>query len=495
VFTAGPRYRDLIKPEFGILAESRWGHLYPFSFERNQPISQTPAMSSVYKTLFHFFGILIYTVVGNAAEKPNVVVLFADDSGYADFGFQESVRPDMAQLTPHIDSIAKAGARFTQAYVTGAVCSPSRAGLMTGRYQERFGHETNLPPGTQSGLPLKETFGVKRLQRIGYKTGLIGKWHLGYPVEFHPNRRGYDHFFGLLQGSRSYYPYAKPHRDRVLQIDGTATPESGYVTDRLGDAACDFIEQNKQGPFYLFVSFTAPHGPLEPRKGSYDAERIKHIQHDARRNYAGLIVAMDDNVGKVLATIQNNGLNENTIVIFTNDNGGPGGKDSTSNYPLRGHKGSLYEGGIRVPWAMSWPGVIEPGSVITTPVITMDILPTIFEAGGEKVDPDWALDGISLLPLFNKLESRFPERTLYWRRSGLNGPIALQEGKWKLLARNTSDNTPELYDLSTDIGETQNLASKNPKVLKQLLAKMEAWESELVTPLWGPGSLGHGQSN
>jgi arylsulfatase A-like enzyme len=192
---------------------------------------------------------------------------------------------------------------------------------------------------------------------------------------------------------------------------------------------------------------------------------------------------MDDNVVKVLATTQNNGLNDNTIVIFTNDNGGPGSKDSTSNYPLRGHEGSLYEGGIRVPLAMSWPGVIKPGSVITTPVITMDILPKILEAGGEKVDPEWALDGTSLLPLFNKSESRFPKRTLYWQRSSLNGPVALQEGKWQLLARNTSNNTPELYDLSTDIGETQNLASKNPKVLKQLLAKIEAWESELVTPL------------
>jgi len=153
---------------------------------------------------------------------------------------------------------------------------------------------------------------------------------------------------------------------------------------------------------------------------------------------------MDDNVGKVLATTQNNGLNDNTIVIFTNDNGGPGSKDSTSNYPLRGHEGSLYEGGIRVPLAMSWPGVIKPGSVITTPVITMDILPKILEAGGEKVDPEWALDGTSLLPLFNKSESRFPKRTLYWQRSSLNGPVALQEGKWQLLARNTSNNTPEL---------------------------------------------------
>lgn len=425
-----------------------------------------------------------------AADKPNMVILFADDAGYADFGFQESARPDMAHLTPHIDSIAAAGARFTQAYVTGAVCSPSRAGMMTGRYQERFGHETNLPPGTQSGLPLTETFGVKRLQRIGYRTGLIGKWHLGYPQAYQPNNRGYEHFYGLLQGSRSYYPYAKPSKDRVIRHNNNPTPESGYITDRLGDAACEFIEQNRGKPFYLFVSFTAPHGPLDPRKGSYDATRTKHIKHDARRGYAGLIVALDDNVGKILATIENNGLNNNTIIIFTNDNGGPGGKDSTSNYPLRGYKGSLYEGGIRVPWAMSWPGVIEAGSVIHTPVITMDILPTVFEAAGEPVPAEWELDGTSLMPLFGASVSQFPERTLYWRRSGIKGPIALRDGHWKLLARNTPNQEPELYDLSSDIGESRNLASENPEILKGLKSKMDAWESQLVTPLWGPGSPG-----
>ena len=447
-------------------------------------------MRSIIYLLFCLACLCGVTTPLQAADKPNVVILFADDAGYADFGFQESVRPDMAHLTPHIDSIAAAGARFTQAYVTGAVCSPSRAGMMTGRYQERFGHETNLPPGTQSGLPLTETFGVKRLQRIGYRTGLIGKWHLGYPEAFHPNQRGYEHFYGLLQGSRSYYPYTKPSKDRVIRHNNQPTPESGYITDRLGAAACDFIEQNKDTSFYLFVSFTAPHGPLEPRKGSYDAQRIKHIKHNARRGYAGLIVALDDNVGKVLSTIENNGLNDHTIVIFTNDNGGPGGKDSTSNYPLRGYKGNLYEGGIRVPWAMSWPGVIKAGSVINTPVITMDILPTVFEAAGEAVASEWELDGNSLMPLFGASENKFPERTLYWRRSGIKGPIALRDGNWKLLARNTPDQSPELYNLASDIGESRNLASENPEVLRRLQSKLDAWESQLVTPLWGPGSPG-----
>jgi len=362
--------------------------------------------------------------------------------------------------------------------------------MMTGRYQERFGHETNLPPNTQSGLPLTETFGVKRLQKIGYKTGLIGKWHLGYPEAFHPNQRGYGYFYGLLQGSRSYYPYKKPSKDRVIRHNNTPTPESGYITDRLGDAACDFIQANKDEPFYLFVSFTAPHGPLEPRNGGYDAERIKHIDHEHRRNYAGLIAAMDDNVGKILATIANNDLADNTMVIFTNDNGGPGGKDSTSNYPLKGHKGSLLEGGIRVPWAMSWPGVISPGTVIDELTITMDILPTVIEAAGASVDSEWRLDGRSLLPLLKNPEGVREDRTLYWRRSGIEGPIALREGNWKLLSRNSDDKKPELYNLAKDVGEKNNIAEQNPKVLKRLMKKLDAWESELVTPLWGPGSLG-----
>ena len=241
---------------------------------------------------------IIFSLCFSVAQaKPNIVVLFADDAGYADFGFQPAVRKEMKQLTPHIDSIAAAGVRCSNAYMSGSVCSPSRAGLMTGRYQQRFGHDNNLPPGFQSGLPLSETFGAKRLQRLGYKTGLIGKWHLGYPANFHPNRRGFDWFYGCLQGSRSYFPYKKPHPYRVLQENGKPTPESGYVTDRLGDAACRFIAKNKKDTFYLFVSFTAPHGPLQAKKD--DLDTLGHIRQVRRRKYAGLIKSLDDNVGKI----------------------------------------------------------------------------------------------------------------------------------------------------------------------------------------------------
>jgi arylsulfatase A-like enzyme len=275
----------------------------------------------------------------------------------------------------------------------------------------------------------------------------------------------------------------------VILDNDRATTETGYLTDRLGDAACKFIEKNKDQPFYLFVSFTAPHGPLEPRKNSDDTARVSHIKEKNRQGYAGLVIAMDDNVGKILSALENNGLKDSTLVVFTNDNGGPQGT-GTSNFPLKGHKGSLEEGGIRVPWAMSWPNMINPGSVINEPIIALDILPTVFDVAGEPVRVDWKLDGRSMLPLLKDPKAKVPQRTLYWRRKGVEGPIALREGDWKLLMRNSPQGKPELYNLDTDIGESRNVAAENPEIVARLTSKLSAWESELTTPLWGPGSLG-----
>jgi arylsulfatase A-like enzyme len=419
-------------------------------------------------------------------NRPNIVVLFADDGGYADFGFQPNARPDLAKLTPRIDSIAAAGVRCSQAYVTACVCSPSRAGLMTGRYQQRFGHDANLPPTFPGGLPLTETFGPQRLQQLGYHSGLIGKWHLGYPEAYRPNQRGFDSFYGLLQGSRSYHPYENPEPFRVIRDNDTPTPEQGYITDRLGDAACQYIEAHHDQPFYLFVSFTAPHGPLEPRKGYNDEERLQHVQPEKRRKLAGLIVALDDNVGKILDTLDAHNLSDNTLVVFTNDNGGPGpNKTYADNSPLKGFKGSLDEGGIRVPWSIRYPGVVAPGTVIDQPVSTLDLLPTFVEVAGGTVDPSWNLDGLSLLPLLKNPQAQLATRPLYWRRNGPGGPIAIRDQDWKLvLLRNAPDKTPKLYNLATDIGEQHDVAAENPAVVEQLLAKLTDWEAELSVPLW-----------
>ncbi|MDB4378913.1 sulfatase-like hydrolase/transferase [Akkermansiaceae bacterium] len=329
---------------------------------------------------------LVASSVGSA--QPNIIILYSDDAGYADFGFQPNCAADMKKLTPNIDRIAKEGARFTNAYMAGSVCSPSRAGLMTGRYQQRFGYDNNLPPGFQSGLDLKEKFGVNYLKPLGYTTGLVGKWHLGYPEEYHPNKRGFDWFYGLLQGSRPYYEIPKPSAHRVIQENGRITKEDSYVTDRFGDAACRFIRENKEVPFFLFVSFTSPHGPLQPKPE--DVKRVAHIDQKRRASYAGLVVSLDDNVGKVLDCLKAEGLDEDTIVLFTNDNGGQTA-NGANNSPLQGKKGTLWEGGVRVPWVMRWRGEIPAGRVIDQPVIALDLLPTLIEAAGGEVSLDWNL--------------------------------------------------------------------------------------------------------
>lgn len=418
-----------------------------------------------------------------AEEKPNILVLYSDDAGYADFGFQAVAAEDMKKLTPNIDRIAKEGATFTNAYMSGCVCSPSRAGLMTGRYQGRFGYDNNLPPGTKDGLSLEEDFGAKQLQKLGYKTGLIGKWHLGYPAEFHPNKRGFDWFYGLLQGSRPYFALKSASPHRVIQENGKATEETGYVTDRFGDAACRFIKESKDKPFFLFVSFTAPHGPLQAKPEHL--EKLKDIPEGKRQKFAGLVLSLDENVGKILDCLKEQGLDENTLVIFTNDNGGQT-QLGANNGPLSGKKGTLLEGGVRVPWAMRYPKVIKPDTTIDDPIIALDLVPTFLElAGGE---PAPALDGISLVSRIKEGGESLKERPLFWRQHGEDGERAMRLGKWKLHHDREKKAAPKLYDLSKDIGEQNDLAEKEPEQLAKMLQQLDEWETQLQTPRWGPGS-------
>jgi arylsulfatase A-like enzyme len=419
-------------------------------------------------------------------RSPNIVLLYADDAGYADFGFQAQPAADMETLTPHIDSIATAGVRFSNAYMSGCVCSPSRAGMLTGRYQTRFGHEFNIPPGYMlGGLPLSETMMPARLNKLGYQTAIIGKWHLGYPVPYQPNKRGFGWFYGLLQGSRGYFPYPKPTAHRVIQENGKPTKEVGYVTDRFGDAAVRFIEQHKDESFFLFVSFTAPHGPLQAKPS--DLKKLESIQRPRRRKYAGLIKSLDDNVGKVLAALARHGLDANTLVIFTNDNGGQTGTGA-NNAPLRGRKGMLLEGGIRVPMCMRWPGKIEAGSVIDDPVISLDFLPTFVAMGGGKVAAEWNLDGLNLLPRLSGKQDALPTRPLYWRKGGKNKEIAMRYGDLKLHFTDRSKSPdPALYDLSDDIGEAKDLAATLGETVKEMRAMLATWEQQQAEPIWKSG--------
>lgn len=420
---------------------------------------------------------------------PNIVVLYSDDAGYADFGFQPNVRPEMAELTPNIDSIARDGVRFSAAYMSGCVCSPSRAGLMTGRYQQRFGHENNLPVGyMQGGLPLSETLMPERLRDLGYATGLTGKWHLGYPENYQPNARGFDWFYGCLQGSRSYFPIDDRPPHRVFLENRQPTGEGGYITDRIGDGACRFIREHREKPFFLFVSFTAPHSPLQAK--AEDLAALKSIEPRQRRQYAGLVKSLDDNVGKVLRCLDDEGLTANTMVVFTNDNGGQT-QTGANNDPLRERKGTLHEGGVRVPMAIRWPANVPAGGTIDEPVIALDLLPTFVSAGGGTVDPDWQLDGVDLRQLMtgSEVPAAIARRTLFWRH---NGAIAARQGNWKMVhLRDSADSAPELYDLATDVGEHTNLAESDEKhrdVLAKLVASAAEWERQLVPPLWNYGS-------
>ena len=421
-----------------------------------------------------------------AAKRPNIVLLYADDAGYADFGFQKITDQAMASLTPRIDSIAMEGTVLTNAYMSGCVCSPSRAGMLTGRYQQRFGHELNIPPGyMDGGLPLSEKTLADRLRAIGYKTAIVGKWHLGYPADYHPNQRGFDHFFGLLQGSRGYFPMKKVSRNRVIQENGVPTDETGYVTDRFGAGAVRFIEANQDQPFFLFLSFTAPHGPLHAKEE--DLQQLTHIQKKRRRTYAGMIKCMDDNVGLVLDALKRLNLQENTLVVFTNDNGGQT-QTGAVNTPLRGRKGTLWEGGIRVPMAMRWPAKIAAGTVVDDPVISLDFTPTFLNAAVSEVDVQGDLDGINLLPRLTGEIRELPERALFWRGHGPEKDSAVRQGQWKLvLPDHKQDTLPQLYNLANDIGEQEDLASNHPDLVDKLGGRLRKWEQELIDPLWAYG--------
>ena len=412
---------------------------------------------------------------------PNIVLLLADDAGYADFGFQPLHEPDLAPLTPRIDSVAAEGARFTDFYMSACVCSPSRAGLLTGRYQERFGHEKNIRPGyMKGGMPLTERTVADRLREAGYTTGLVGKWHLGYPADYQPNQRGFDDFFGCLQGSRSYYPMDEPTPHRVLQHNGTPTPEGGYVTDRLGQAAVRFIHENREQPFFLFVSFTAPHGPLQGKPEDLELPAIAGIEKQKRRRYAALMKSLDDNVGVILDALDEAGIAGRTLVVFTNDNGGQTGS-AALNTPLRERKGTLYEGGVRVPAAIRWPGVVAPGSVVETPAIALDLVPTFLAAAGAPRGSE--LDGVDLAPRLRGVAAPEDPRTFFWRRRGPDGPLAARRGPWKMVWNDRAAE-PELYHLPSDLGESADVAGSHPEEVRELREALLAWDAELVDPLW-----------
>ncbi len=410
-----------------------------------------------------------------STRKPNIVLIVADDLGYAELGVQ-GVK-DIP--TPNIDSIAKNGVRFTNGYVSCPVCSPTRAGLMTGRYQQRFGHEFNPGPAEEAstvfGLPLTETTIATRLKALGYRTGAFGKWHLGYLPQFHPTKRGFDEFYGFLGGAHDYLTLGGG--TNALMRDSKPIESIDYTTDAFAREAVSFIERHKDEPFFLYLPFNAVHAPLESTKKYLD--RFQSIKDEKRRTFAAMESAMDDGVGHVLDRLRELKLEENTLVFFISDNGGPTPSTTSSNVPLRGYKGQVLEGGIRIPYMVQWKGHLPAGKVIDDPVISLDIHATALTAAGGKVTPDLKLDGVDIIPFLSGQTQTKPHDRLFWRF----GPQwAVRMGEWKLESDGTGQ--PALYKLSTDIAEGTDLASKNPEKVKELQAAYDAWNAQLVKPLW-----------
>ena len=431
-----------------------------------------------------------------AARQPNVIVIIADDMGYADI----SVHGCQDIPTPYIDSLAKNGVRCSNGYVSHPYCSPTRAGLMTGRYQQRFGHEFNPGPATDRtpgiGLPLSETTFADRMKAAGYKTGIVGKWHLGHTDEkFHPLNRGFDDFFGFLGGSHSYLRSGTGHT--AIFRGRQEVQEKEYLTDAFAREGVAFIERHAQEPFFLYWAFNAVHGPMEAAD-KYLA-RFPEIKDPKRRTYAAMQAALDDAIGRGLTKLRELGIEEETLIFFASDNGGPETVNASDNGPFKGVKGTTWEGGIRVPFLVQWKGKLPAGKIYDQPVIQLDFLPTALAAAGVRCQPEWKLDGVNLLPYLRGEKSGSPHPAMYWR---FGGSMAIRMGDWKLVkttggkrraggagAANRRDKATaegaELFNLKDDVGEQTNLAASRPDKTKELAAAWQKWNSELIDPLWG----------
>jgi arylsulfatase A-like enzyme len=432
-------------------------------------------------------GVLFFGATLAAAQQPappNVVLIITDDMGYGDLGSYGAT--DIR--TPNLDRLAHEGARLTQFYANASTCTPTRAGLMTGRWQQRVDLELPLgmvrPADYDRGLAANGRTLPQLMKNAGYATALVGKWHLGWKPEFSPTKHGFDYFFGLKSGFHDFYTHTTPDtpypggRD-LWEGDSLVTVE-GYSTDLITDRSIRFIEQNARRPFFIDVSYNAPHWPYQvPDKPSVARDSARHVRPwddstSTRADYVAMVERVDAGVGRILATLDRLGLRQNTIVIFTNDNGG---EWLSRNAPLFHTKFTNWEGGIRVPMIVRWPGHVRAGLVSDQVGITMDLTRSILVAGRASIPPDLELDGVDLLSI---LAGRAPpqERTLYWRiqipqrRQG-----AIRSGDWKLVLDGAQ---PMLFDLKTDIGERVNLAGANPAVARRLYDLYRAWDAEVT---------------
>jgi arylsulfatase A-like enzyme len=424
------------------------------------------------------------------ARKPNVIVILADDMGCGDLGCFGG--KDV--LTPHIDSLAAAGTKFTDGYVSCAVCSPSRAALLTGRYQQRFGHEFNSSQGGAKGavfgLPKTERTLAQYLKPQGYRTAAIGKWHLGDQEGYFPQDHGFDEYFGFLEGADEYViPGMKDAR--VLEEDGMPErhhpmyrgkqeiQESRYLTDAFREEACSFLERNRSQPFFLYFAPNAVHGPLQATECYWN--RFPGVTNPRRRMLAAMASGLDDAVGSVLERLRAYDLEQDTLVFFLSDNGSPLSKGAGSNGIFNGSKFTYYEGGVHVPFLARWPGKIPAGKVYSHPVVSRDIVPTALAAAGIPQPAGVRFDGLDLLPFLNGTKNYAPHDVLFWR-AGKGRAVVM--GRWKLVE--CGPEYIKLYDLSADPGETKDLSARYPEVFKELRQAWSEWNSKMIPPIFKP---------
>ena len=432
-----------------------------------------------------------------ANQKPNIILILADDLGYGDLGYlgAKDIR------TPHIDALAKSGMSFSQGYQSASVCGPARAGLLTGRHQQLFGCGEN-PPETgplsqkfpDAGVPLDEQMIFELLKPAGYTTGAIGKWHMGLSHAQRPSQRSVDYFYGFLNGAHSY-------REAKMDMKGAPmtwpifrnnkpVPFSGYTTEVFNDEGVDFIKRNKDKPFFLYMSYNSVHGPWEAQEK--DLKRSAHIKKKWRRIYSAMLISMDDGVGRLIKTLQDEGIYENTMVIFMSDNGAPNKLNEAtrendylaSNGSLKGRKGDTYEGGIRVPYIISWPKKISPHSNFKHPVSGLDIIPTLVNIS-QAPSAKKSFSGLNLMPYISGSSKSRPHQILYWRR---DDDYAIRKKDWKLSWNDhNGPRTSMLFNLANDPNEANNLIKQYPEIAEELQQKFETWDNQLPDNKWWGG--------
>ena len=442
------------------------------------------------KHLTYFFLLLgMISCSTNEEKPPNVIVIISDDQGYADVGFHGSEEI----FTPNIDRIANNGVVFSEGYVSYAVCSPSRAGLITGKYQNRFGYTRNIllaPKDSLMGLPLSEQTLPDVLRKANYKTKAIGKWHLGAHESLVPERRGFDEFFGFLIGGHRYFPGDLTINDLTearRQMDGYVTRiyDNGkridtkkYLTEELSDNAVQFIEDNSDNPFFIYLSYNAPHTPLQATER--DLERNKHIEVEKRRTYAAMVSSMDDGIGLILDKLEEKKITDNTIVIFFSDNGGVEWYNFSDNGVLRGIKGDFFEGGIRVPFTMQWPKKIKPGITYDKPIIALDVFATVASAASAEKYIKNDIDGVDLLPYLTGDKFGLPHEYLYWQNPDKDIDVVRDE-RYKYLR---IKNDEYIFDLKNDISEETNIINSSKPIYDRLKSQFKEWEKGMIDPVF-----------